>query len=357
LFILIALACSPPPNDDSEMWFTSQTGADTDSDADTDADTDTDTDTDSDSDTDTDADTDTGPIFDCKLGLPPDLPYDSRKIVGSVTAEDIDIDVDGYIVGSDRKNLYRSDVAGNLDVILPNVGNPQGIVVLPSGDIVFENEQSELLERLDTKGNRTTIATQIYVPFGDADALGRVYATAPDVASGHTTESQIIRIDPVAKTIEPLMDWDDNYPWGIAFSEDHRALYVSVVDGMAKPDPPRIWKLNLDEKGDIDGDPELFVEAFDGLEYWQWTEGLAVDVCGNVYASVGTKIFRVSKDGSARDVIWETESLGTWNRAISGLAFGRGGKGGTDPMKLYASNPYDKSAYEIDVGVYGASRW
>ena len=32
-------------------------------------------------------------------------------------------------------------------------------------------------------------------------------------------------------------------------------------------------------------------------------------------------------------------------------------EGGTDPFKLYASNPYQKNAIEIDVGVEGKARW
>ena len=94
---------------------------------------------------------------------------------------------------------------------------------------------------------------------------------------------------------------------------------------------------------------------FDGDSYW--TEGLAVDVCGNVYASLGTKVVRIMKDSKEVDTIWEADSGSSWGRAISGLAFGRKGEGGTDPLKLYASNPYAKWAVEIDAGVYGKSGW
>ncbi len=97
-----------------------------------------------------------------------------------------------------------------------------------------------------------------------------------------------------------LLEWEDDYPWGITFNEDYTALYISVIQGFDGyiEGPSRIYKLKLDDAGYADGDPEVFVE-FTGET--SWTEGLAVDVCGNVYASLGTKIMRVSKDGKTID--------------------------------------------------------
>jgi hypothetical protein len=232
------------------------------------------------------------------------------------------------------------------------VGNPQAIVVLPSGDIVFYPETGQL-ERLDPSGDRSVVATSIYMPYGDANADGIVYGSSYEFT--HHSGNWIVRIDPFENEVEQILEWEDDYPWGITFNEDYTALYVSVIQGFdgVIDGPTRIWKVNLDDDGYVVGEPEIFVE-FSGET--SWTEGLAVDVCGNVYASLGTKIARVSKDGENIDVIWEATG-GIGLRAISGLAFGRKGKGGTDPLKLYASNPYEKSAIEIDAGVYGKSAW
>ena len=346
-----ALACTPTGDGgpSNEQYFpTEESDADTDTDSDTDADSDSDTDSDTDSDADSDTDTD----FDCVSGLPTSLPYDSREIDGSATAEDLDIDNDGFIIGSDRSHLYRSNADGDLDMIMPNAGNPQAIVVLPSDDIVFYPETGQL-ERLAPDGDRFVVATGIYMPYGDATAEGIVYGSLYQFT--HEDRSAIGRIDPFENEVEEIMDWEDDYPWGITFNENYTALYVSVIQGFdgVIDGPTRIWKVNLDDNGYPDGDPEIFVE-FTGET--SWTEGLAVDVCGNVYASLGTKIARISKDGETIDVIWEGEI--DWGaRAISGLAFGRKGEGGTDPLKLYASNPYEKYAIEIDAGVYGKSAW
>jgi hypothetical protein len=357
ILLLFGLACSPDPGQGSGdsgrtgPYFSDETDADADSD--TDSDGDSDSDTDSDTDGDTDADSDTAPDFDCKGGLPP-APYDSRAIDGSATAEDLDIDNDGFIIGSDRLNLYRSNADGDLDMILPNVGNPQAIVVLPSGDIVL-HEEANKVELVTPAGDRSTIATDLYLPYADATAAGLIYASSPGYNPGDPYA--IVRIDPPSKTVEQILEWEDDWPWGITFNEDYTALYVSVVQGFdAYMDgPSRIYKVPLDEDGDADGEPELFVE-FGGDS--QWTEGLAVDVCGNVYVSLGRKIVRVSKDGDTVEDIWEYDDDPTFfGRAISGLAFGRKGKGGTDPLKLYASNPYGKYAMEIDVGVYGKAGW
>jgi sugar lactone lactonase YvrE len=354
--LLLVLACSPDsgrgPEDSRTTgpFFSDESDADTDGDTDTDSDSDSDADSDTDSDT--DADRDTAPDFESTEGQPP-APYDSRMIEGSATAEDLDIDNDGFIIGSDRKNLYRSNVDGDLDMILPNVGNPQAIVVLPSGDIML-HEEANKVELVTPTGDRSTIATNLYLPYADANAAGLIYASSPSYNPGDPYA--IIRLDPVAKTVDQILEWEDDWPWGITFNEDYTALYVSVVQGFdAYMDgPSRIYKVPLDADGDVDGEPELFVE-FGGDS--QWTEGLAVDVCGNVYVSLGRKIARVSKDGETVETIWESDDTTTFGRAISGLAFGRKGKGGTDPLKLYASNPYGKYAMEIDVGVYGKAGW
>jgi hypothetical protein len=351
IFLVLSVACSPTggrTDSGRAPYFGEESDTDTDSDGDTDTDTDTDA----------DSDTDTGPgsDFDCSA-LPPSLPYAGRTITGSATAEDLDIDNDGYIIGSDRDNLYRANVDGDLDMILPNVGNPQAIIVLPSDDIVVYEETGRV-ERLAPDGDRSTVTTSYYLPYGDANAAGTIYA------SSFGGDAAIVRIDAFANTVDELLNrsdpgfpwaWND-YAWGITFNEDYTALYVSLVQGFdaALDGPTRIYKLALDEDGDLAGVPELFVE-FEGETYW--TEGLAVDVCGNVYASLGTKVVRVSKDGKTIDEVWKADGDEEWIRAISGLAFGRKGEGGTDPMKLYASNPYWKEAIEIDVGVYGKAGW
>jgi hypothetical protein len=353
---LHALSCTSPNGNyrESNGSYFGDGESDADTDADGDTDTDADSDADTDSDTDADSDTDTGPAFDCAGGLPPDPPYAWREIEGSTTAEDLDVDNDGYIIGSDRLNLYRSNIDGDIDMILPNVGNPQGIIVMPNDDIVLYEENTKL-EKLEPDGDRSTIVEGWYIPYGDATPDGLIYASV--FQDYFDADSWVLRVDPATEEVEPIWQWKDkDFPWGITLNEDYTAIYLSVVQGFdaVLDGPSRIYKLNLDENGDIEGEPEIFVE-FEGGTYW--TEGLAVDVCGNVYASLGTKIMRISKDGKTMDVIWESDDPSAWSRAISGLAFGRKGKGGTDPLKLYASNPYEKSAIEIDVGVYGKSGW
>ena len=348
--LLFSLACTPASTDDSDrQQFLPSTDAD--GDADTDADSDSDSDSDSDTDADADTDTDTDTSFDCGSIPPP--PYDSRMIDDSATAEDLDIDNDGYIIGSDRLNMYRSSTTGDSELILPNVGNPQAIVVLPTDDIVFYPETGQL-ERLAPDGDRTVIVTGVYMPYADATAEGLIYASSFQWDIGDV--NAIVRIDPFAKSVEEILVWEHDYPWGITFNEDYSALYVSAVQGgdASIVGPSKIWKVELDGAGYPVGEPEVFVEFTGGTS---WTEGLAVDVCGNVYVSVGKKIMRVSKDGKTVDEIWETDDPGFVGRAISGLAFGREGEGGTDPLKLYASNPYGKYAIEIDVGVLGKSAW
>lgn len=342
--LFFVLACSPPLRGVGTARPSVSTG-------DADADTDADSDTDTDSDGDTDADTFEKPDFDCSAPLAAP-PYASREIDGSASSEDIDIDVHGYIIGSDRANLYRSSVHGDLILIAPDVENPQAIVALPTEDIVLFEESVAKLVRIDPDGNRTTLGTPPYVPYGDATASGIIYATQPNWDG---TDSFIIRIDPFANQIDQVLVWPEHQPWGITFNEDYSALYVSTLDavpGGAGPRLPYIYRLNVDDQGGVD-DPELFAT----LDEDRIIEGLTVDGCGNLYVSRGTSIVRVSRDGKQIDEIWR-EEVGPVGRAISGLAFGRaGGAGGTDPRKLYASNPYGKFAIEIDVGVPGGSAW
>jgi sugar lactone lactonase YvrE len=348
--LTFAIACEPRAQGgyDSRPSFgpAEESDTDTDTDSDTDSDTDTDTDTDSDSDTGTKP-----PAFDCEHGIP-EPPYDGRRVVGSITAEDVDVDNEGYIVGSDRDRLYRTSRDGTQEMLHPDAGNPQAVHVLPSGDVVFFKETTIVLDRLDPTGGVHTVVDGYYLPYVDADASGRVYASS--VAFGHT-ESQILRIDPVSKAVDVIVDeFEHGVPWGISLAEDYRAVYVAGnhgIDGEVT-DATRIYRVPLDEKGDAEGEPELFVE-FEGPS--RWTEGLAVDICGNVYVSRGSEVWRISKDGSRIDPIWTADR--TDYRVIAGLAFGREGEGGTDPLALYASNPYEKEAFEIDAGVLGKPRW
>lgn len=348
-FLVLAIACKPDAEEgyDPRPSFSSpeESDADTDTDADTDSDTDTDTDTDSDTGT-------KGPAFDCEHGIP-EPPYEGRVVTGSITAEDIDVDNEGYIVGSDRERLYRTSRDGTAEMIHPDAGNPQAVDVLPSGDVLFFKETTIVLDRLDTKGGvHTVLDGGHYLPYADADASGRLYASS---LGFHHAGNQVLRIDPVAKTVDVIVgDFEDGIPWGISLAADYRAVYVAAnddVEGIVTG-PARIYRVALDEKGDADGELELFVE-FEGPS--RWMEGLAVDICGNVYASLGSEVWRISKDGSRIDPIWVADR--TDYRVISGLAFGRDGEGGTDPLALYAANTYEKEAFEIDAGVLGKPRW
>jgi hypothetical protein len=350
---VLVLACSNPDAsyDSRKNPFGGVRPTETD-DADTDTDTDSDSDTDSDTDTDTDSDSDTAPDFDCSAPLPPP-PYESREIEGSLTSEDIDIDNDGYVIGSDRTNLYRSNAKGDADMIAPNVDNPQAIIVLPDDDILWFQEYPGELWRLEPDGDRIHLANlEGIIPYGDATASGLVYATVPSWEAKH---NQLVRIDPFTGDVEPILTWTDHNPWGLTFDEDYTALYVSVSVSLlphATLDSTKIYRVELDAEGRATGEPQIFV-TLDGP---RMVEGLTVDLCGNLYASLGTKVVRVSRDGKTIHEIWQGDP-GLADRAISGLAFGRKGEGGTDPLKLYASNPYEKYAIEIDVGVYGKAAW
>ncbi len=113
ILFLFGSACTSPKGglEPDAQYFPSgdgETDADTDADSDSDSDADSDADTDADTDADSDTDVDP-PDFDCEGGLPTSLPYPSRVIEGSATAEDLDVDNDGYIIGSDRLNMYRSE--------------------------------------------------------------------------------------------------------------------------------------------------------------------------------------------------------------------------------------------------------
>ena len=360
MILFLALACADPnggERDSKQPYFGDDGGGgggESDSDADTD--TDADSDTDSDADTDSDSDTDTTPSFDCKGKEVPAPPFDSRVVTNSVTSEDLAIDNDGYIVGSDRANLYKSDTSGNSDMIFPNVANPQMLVVLPNDDILIYNENGELV-KIEADGDEYTVYSVTYLPFGDANPDGIVYATFPNFWPSHSGgDSHIVRIDPTIDEYDEVLIWEEDKPWGITFNEDHTALYVSVVQRFdaGMDEASKVYKLELDSEGYPAGDPELYVTIDEGAIM---TEGLAVDECGNLYVSLSTRIFRVSKGGKAYEQVWDAADIGLKYRAASGLQFGRGGEGGTDRLKLYTGNPYAKEAVEIDIGVGSVLPW
>jgi sugar lactone lactonase YvrE len=228
--------------------------------------------------------------------------------------------------------------------------------VLPNDDILMYNENGELV-KITADKDEYTVYAPTYLPYGAANPDGIVYATFPNFWKGKSDgKSHIVRIDPSTYSYEEILDWEDDFPWGITFNEDHTALYVSVVQNFDAwmEEASRIWKVQLDPDGYPAGDPELYVTLDEGAIM---TEGLAVDQCGNLYVSLSSRIFRVAKGGKSYELLWDSADLGLEGRAASGLQFGRGGEGGTDPLKLYAGCPYAKEAVEIDVGIGTILPW
>lgn len=124
-------------------------------------------------------------------------------------------------------------------------------------------------------------------------------------------------------------------PNGMAFSLDHRTLYVAATfEGVG------LWRVPVSDAGEA-GTPEQWV-SFDA---GSTPDGVAIDSEGNVYVAlnINDEIAQVKPDGSVT-IIAEGVSK------PASLAFGQGDY---DPCSLYATNLFGAQVWRVGIGVLG----
>ena len=179
----------------------------------------------------------------------------------------------------------------------------------------------------------------------------RVACTNPRRRSAGPRESHCGSIP--SPTRGEAVSWREDYPWCISSTRtSRRSTWPSCRGRRSDPRTSTLFQLKLDA-GVTLGDAGA-LHRFEGDSLY--SEGLAVDACGNLYVSLGTRIYRVSSDGKTADLIWVRTDTTLYARAIAGLEFGRGGSGGTTRQSSTRPALHQECARDR-VGMRGKSRW
>ena len=293
-------------------------------------DTDTDSDTTGDTDTDTGSST-TGP--DCSV--PPPTPVNFQTIQFFETAEDFDIDGDGYLGTIDNGNLIGLDMAGDQKVIAPNMtsGGSAGTRILPNGDWVVADlaDGSLKLFEASTGVKRTLLAGLAYPNGVEVDSNGYVYVAENNGARLRWVHS-------VTGDSGTIAD-DLVLPNGVILSPDEQTIYVGsfgggmvyAIDRVAPNTQDWTNQRTLFEAQGPDG-------GFDGIN---------VDVCGNVYITefMAGKVYRISADGQDTAMVANLPSF--W---IPNMRWGHG-IGGWETDVMYVSG--FSEIYALEMGIEG----
>jgi hypothetical protein len=340
LLLALMLACSGDDN-------TADTSADTD--------TDTDTDTDADTDTDTDADTDTGaagstaetgspsstghtgitgdtgsalPTVDC-LAIPAS-PVSFNIVPGAKGYHGLVFTDAGTVIGSDNNSLIQSDAAGAWSVFLPGTGSMEQLDRMPDGTIVG-------IKGGDIVSIAPTGATTVLASVPNAYGI----RVGPDEKIYVADWNRITRIDPVLGTVEVWLDPGGQFsPKVLDFSVDLTKMYVGSISQGGN-----VYVIDLDANFDPLGNPTIFADT-----PGSWHDGLAVDVCGNLYVAEYTNsaMYRISPSGSVSTLF---TAPGGGSRYGHGVVFGNG-LGGFSTTAVYIPQPYNgNTVSEVEIGV------
>jgi hypothetical protein len=338
LLLVLAPACEPGVAIEDPFPEDSATPDTTDADADTD----TDADTDSDSDSDTGGTLETGdtgeplPTVDCSADLPNG--YQPATVLNAKGYHGLAFIETGMLLGSDNNSLIEVDSDGQWGIFRPGMGSLEQIAVLPEGDLIISSRQTGDLIRMNMKGGTETIIAN----------LGTYGVTlGPDGLIYGTSRNSVVRIDPDTGTMETLLPRVSQgaTPRTIGFSPDNKRLYVTTIGNGT------IFYVDMDEDLQVASEVKTFVTGVGG----GWHDGLAVDICGNLYVpdyETGS-LWRVTHDG----VINKIFSPPQFNQYGHGVTWGTG-QDGWNQMSLFLPQPYNSNTViEIDIGMPPSTNW
>ncbi len=258
----------------------------------------------------TDPNPDPGPNpidFDCSTA-PDTLPAETT-VEGARAYKGLAFGSDGKIVGSDTSSLIKSSRDGDWSVFLPGVGEVEGMVYLPDGDLIVTTSwDNGNMRRITPQGGISIVAAGLGAYSVIYGPDGQLYAAGWDGAW---------RVDPDSGSVDTLISagWDD--PWSprtLAFNADLSRLYIGTVD-----DQGRIFYFDLDSDMRPVGDPKVFVSGVGS----GWHDGMGMDICGNLWAVEfeSSSLYRISPEGTIEKMVdWSSNE----SQFGHGLAWGNG---------------------------------
>lgn len=254
------------------------------------------------------------------------------------TEEDFDFDGDGFVVYQQNSTLVGVDQYGNERVYAAGVsGDPAGVQVLYSTDIVVAAQDSGTLERVNVQtGNTTTIIS------------GLVQANGIEVGSGDrlyftefTTNGSVRWFDPTSGTGEIISDATS--PNGLALSPDEQVLYVA---GGAFGGNSSILAFDRISDDKWEDAPRVIYDGNDEFD------GVEVDMCGNIYTIEFSSghLYRITPDGSDATLLAVVDDPQAGWTAWNSIRWGND-IGGWSSTSLYLTNR--SNLWEVNLGVPG----
>jgi hypothetical protein len=278
--------------------------------------------------------TTSGPGLDCEA-LPAG-PLTPELLGGGFNgSEDLGFDGAGGLAlkGGEQVVIVGPDLN---DTLLAS-GLPQtyGTRFAVNGDLLVAVPGAGKLQAISPEGVITDLVGGLEGPNGlYVDPTGVMWVT-------EFSGSRVVRFDPQLNKSVVYSGPDALTANGVVYDPDRGLLFFTSYGA------GRLLKLVVDEQGQAQGDPVL-VAALGGAAL----DGLALDVCGNVYAvdQANSRLYRMNLDAEA-ELVGQPELLAQFASNVANAQFGRGP--GWDPESLYLSgNPGD--LYRVVVGVEGA---
>jgi sugar lactone lactonase YvrE len=268
------------------------------------------------------------PECDKALSLP--LRFTYRSSVPD--SDDFTFDNDGYFLARSGRDIARLAYGGLPEMVVKNVVSANNTIdslrVLPDGDIVFVDYMGDAMIRVDARGVRRKIADLEKPNKLAIGPGGFLYVVA--------IEGEIFRVNPATNETKEIARVNGRLR-GLTFSPDYKTMYVS------DPRNDVLHSLALRTDGSVD-QPRIFARNMGN-----GPDGLATDVCGNVYVAdfEGAPLRRVTPSGTV-------QILANLDRPTSSVGFGSG-KQGWDSLTLYTVSVDRGGTYEIKIGVGAAA--
>ncbi len=271
-------------------------------------------------------------VFDCATA--PSTAVSSQAIPGARGYHGLAINDQGLMFGIDQNNnLIRSTYDGAWTPFINNVQGEQ-IAFAPNGDLHIASFSAILT---------ATPSAQLLTLNGSQQSSYGL-RMGPDGKVWVADSSAVKRIDPDTSTMETVVT---NVGGGSFHSFDfNRAgdrLYIGVVGG-----GNHVSKVDLDLNYNAIGGAQAFAQIPGGGSVW--LDGIATDVCGNLYVANYTtnNMYRITPAGAVSLYFdWSSSQYG------HGVIFGNG-KFGFRQDAVYVPQPYNgHTVMEIVVGIPG----
>jgi sugar lactone lactonase YvrE len=268
-------------------------------------------------------------------------------IHGPRAVEDLAFDYDGYLLGAQNGNLFRTAYGGQPELIVAGAGasgGPMsmitGIMVLGNHDILYCDTGSGTLFRADSSGAKRAVLSGLRYPNGlEMDPNGLIYLA-------ENQANAVRRINVETGEFTTVVS-DVPSPDGVTFNPTYTTLYISSATMMGNSTVGKVYAVDIDASGQP-GQLRVFASGLPAH-----LNALTVDVNGNVYvAAVGEgEIWRLTPDGQERTLLVKVNDL------LATVQWGSG-IGGWDSKTLYMSNRKEEDlVYALNVGIEGKHRF